>query len=430
VQGYDNDDSDDEWEEHIAAESRQYDVPENCPRYDERDGEVDVAGVVEDHFNMYDAARTAAMEESAVEAPELPRAAAGCQGQDFRVELPPTPAYENPDEANYMFLREEAMIPLFNRSCLSSLSATMLIMNCCRTHNVPSIFVSELLSLLGNSVLPQPNTLPTTEHVASTRLANLGLPYDSIHVCPNNCTLFRKENADLDACPKSNAPRMKRVGQSWVPFKVLRHFPIIPRIQRMFGSVAQAKEMVWYSLHLSTDGRVRHCADSLQWKDADRKNPGFAAGGRNVRLVLATDGMNPHSEKRSTYSVWPVEILNYNIAPWLATKPYWMMLSLIIPGPKAVSEQKFDVFLQPLLDELLELWNPGVQTKDAARQHNEEFFVLRAMLLFTIHDFPGYGLVAGCTTKGAKGCPICGKNTKTQILKKKYLWPCTSEVAR
>jgi hypothetical protein len=124
--------------------------------------------------------------------------------------------------------------------------------------------------------------------------------------------------------------------------------------------------------------------------------------------------MNPHSEKQSTYSVWPVEILNYNIAPWLATKPYWMMLSLIIPGPKAVSEQKFDVFLQPLLDELLELWNPGVQTKDAARQHNEEFFVLRAMLLFTIHDFPGYGLVAGCTTKGAKRCPICGKNTKTR----------------
>jgi len=28
--------------------------------------------------------------------------------------------------------------------------------------------------------------------------------------------------------------------------------------------------------------------------------------------------------------------------------------------------------------------------------------------MWTIHDFPVYGLVMGCVTEGYKGCPICG----------------------
>lgn len=38
-------------------------------------------------------------------------------------------------------------------------------------------------------------------------------------------------------------------------------------------------------------------------------------------------------------------------------------------------------------------------------------FNMRVILLWTMHDFPTYGVVAGCVTKGYKGCPICGPNT-------------------
>lgn len=46
--------------------------------------------------------------------------------------------------------------------------------------------------------------------------------------------------------------------------------------------------------------------------------------------------------------------------------PY-MFLALIIPGldnPKG----KFDVYLQPLIDELQQLWNDGVVTYDASKR--------------------------------------------------------------
>jgi hypothetical protein len=36
---------------------------------------------------------------------------------------------------------------------------------------------------------------------------------------------------------------------------------------------------------------------------------------------------------------------------------------------------------------------------------------MRAVLLWTIHDFPAYGIVAGCVIKGYKSCSICGPGT-------------------
>jgi hypothetical protein len=38
------------------------------------------------------------------------------------------------------------------------------------------------------------------------------------------------------------------------------------------------------------------------------------------------------------------------------------ILSLVIPGPSS-PDMDIDVYLQPLIDELLELWNVGVQTR-------------------------------------------------------------------
>ncbi|XP_062105989.1 uncharacterized protein LOC133817472 [Humulus lupulus] len=39
------------------------------------------------------------------------------------------------------------------------------------------------------------------------------------------------------------------------------------------------------------------------------------------------------------------------------------------------------------------------------------------MLLWTINDFPAYGNLAGCATKGKYGCPICGENSNVVWLK-------------
>ena len=87
------------------------------------------------------------------------------------------------------------------------------------------------------------------------------------------------------------------------------------------------------------------------------------------------------------------------------------MLSLIIPRKRSVIGENFDTYLQPLLEELHILWHKGVETEDAARFQGSARFNMKAILLWTMYDFPAYGIVAGCITKGYKGCPKCGENT-------------------
>jgi hypothetical protein len=55
----------------------------------------------------------------------------------------------------------------------------------------------------------------------------------------------------------------------------------------------------------------------------------------------------------------------------------------------------FDVYLEPVIEELEELWK-GVARLDILQPLGRQAFVLRAMLMWTIHDFLGYGLVSGC----------------------------------
>ncbi|XP_061358748.1 uncharacterized protein LOC133302941 [Gastrolobium bilobum] len=82
-------------------------------------------------------------------------------------------------------------------------------------------------------------------------------------------------------------------------------------------------------------------------------------------------------------------------------------MSLLIPGPRAPGND-IDVYLQPLIDELKELWEKGVETYDASVK---ETFQLHASILWTINDFPAYANLSGWSTKGKLACPCCNMDT-------------------
>jgi hypothetical protein len=73
-----------------------------------------------------------------------------------------------------------------------------------------------------------------------------------------------------------------------------------------------------------------------------------------------------------------------------------MLLPLLIPGKEQVKSKNIDVYLQPFIDELQELWQPSVLAWDFSKQPNDQLFNLWAMVIWTIHDYPGYGLLSGC----------------------------------
>ncbi|XP_041009491.1 uncharacterized protein LOC121253553 [Juglans microcarpa x Juglans regia] len=76
----------------------------------------------------------------------------------------------------------------------------------------------------------------------------LGFSYEKIHVCPNDCALFWKENASYNECPKCQASRwIASTSEHWmIPQKVLRYFPLKPHLQRLFMSTKIAQAMRWH----------------------------------------------------------------------------------------------------------------------------------------------------------------------------------------
>jgi hypothetical protein len=86
---------------------------------------------------------------------------------------------------------------------------------------------------------------------------------------------------------------------------------------------------------------------------------------------------------------------------------------MLIPGKNSLGNN-IDVYLQPLIDELKDLWGKGVETWDAKEKKN---FNLRAILLWTINDFPTYVTLSGWSTEGKFACPYCHKDTDFLWLK-------------
>lgn len=155
---------------------------------------------------------------------------------------------------------------------------------------------------------------------------------------------------------------------------------------------------------------MKSVVDGEQWKHIDETYPDFAANPTNLRIGLVGDGVNPYGNNSNKHSVWPFLISIYNLPPWLASKNFFLKLVLLIPGPQAPTAKVIDIYLEPLLGDLLKLWE-GVSAIDMSKPTGHRRFTLRAILLWLVHDFPAYGLLSGQQTKGYKGCPLCGEET-------------------
>ncbi|CAA7046831.1 unnamed protein product [Microthlaspi erraticum] len=117
--------------------------------------------------------------------------------------------------------------------------------------------------------------------------------------------------------------------------------------------------------------------------------------------------------QNTNHSTWPVLLVNYNTPPTMCMKAENIMLTLLIPGP-TVPGNNVDVYLAPLIDDLKDLWAEGIEVYDSFAKEN---FTLRAMLLWSISDYPDLGTLSGCKVKGKQACNVCGKDTPSRWLK-------------
>ncbi|XP_075092458.1 uncharacterized protein LOC142172685 [Nicotiana tabacum] len=164
-------------------------------------------------------------------------------------------------------------------------------------HGISNVAFTDLLELL-KEAFPFAQ-LPESFYKATSMIKDLGLHYEKIHACPNDCMLFWNEYVNADTCSVCGSSRWKNVvnvltnKKTKTPAKVLRYFPLKPRLQRIFMCPETAEAMRWHAIERPNDGNIRHPADGDVWKEFDSLHPEFSSDPRNVRLGLSSDGFNP-----------------------------------------------------------------------------------------------------------------------------------------
>nr|CAM59133.1 putative transposase [Antirrhinum majus] len=221
-------------------------------------------------------------------------------------------------------------------------------------------------------------------------MRKLGLGYKTFDVCVNNCFLYygEFESDSWTACPECGESRYEpsEIKKKFIARKKLWYLPLTPRLQRLYMSRNTAEHMTWHTKCRRDNDVMIHPASGEAWKSFDATYPDFAAESRNVRVGICTDGFNPYRNSSTPYSCWPVFVTPYN-------------LHLICACDK---------------NELKMLWDSGVQTYDSHRREN---FLMRVAVMWTISDYPGYGMLSQWSTHGRLSCPYCMENTKSFQLK-------------
>lgn len=178
-----------------------------------------------------------------------------CDGESIGIE----PQEPNEDAKKFYRLLEEVKQPLYpDCEKYSSLSFIVELMHikCISTWSNNSF--NMLLKLLKDA-FPMCKTLPTSNYEAKKIVDNLGLHYERIDVCKNDCMIYYKENLEATHCPVCGLSRWKsnkgdKGNHKKISWKVLRYFPLKPRLQRLFMSTKTAEEMRWHHDKRVNDG--------------------------------------------------------------------------------------------------------------------------------------------------------------------------------
>ncbi|XP_010508146.1 PREDICTED: uncharacterized protein LOC104784773 [Camelina sativa] len=330
-------------------------------------------------------------------------------------------SYQNVEEPvlnhskKFYDLLEGAKNPLYDgcHEGHSQLSLAARVMQNKADYNMSEKLVDSVCEIL-TDYLPEGNQATGSHYETEKLMRNLGLPYHTIDVCINNCMIYWKDDEKEDKCLFCGAQRWKpREGRrrTKVPYSRMWYLPIADRLKRMYQSHKTAAAMRWHAEHQTKEGEMNHPSDAAEWRYFQEQHPRFAEEPRNVYLGLCTDGFNPFGMSRN-HSLWPVILTPYNLPPGMCMNTEYLFLTILNSGPNH-PRASLDIFLQPLIEELKELWSTGVDAYDVSLSQN---FNLKAALMWTISDFPAYGMLSGWTTHGKLSCPVCMDDTKSFYL--------------
>jgi hypothetical protein len=156
----------------------------------------------------------------------------------------------------------------------------------------------------------------------------LGMEYEKIDACEDNCMIFYKEHKDemkFLKCGKSRFIQDVNKDGEKVMMKVahmkVRYIPLTPRMKQLFLSKKTARHMRWRKEGvLENDQVMVYPFDSEAWKALDDFDTYFARDAQNVCIGLTMDGFSSYNMSAVSYSCWPIFAIPYNLPPSLCMK--------------------------------------------------------------------------------------------------------------
>ena len=183
---------------------------------------------------------------------------------------------------------------------------------------------------------------------------------------------------------------------------------LIPWLVRSYKSPKITRLLKWAHLNKSTDGKMHGVHDSPTWRAIDIKFPLFGKGFRNIYMALLAYGFNSFSSFLCQWSIQPVFVFIYNLLPWMTTKWLFVIPILLIPGKHSANGGNIEVYMKPVTNQLKKLWWPGVWADDhSIPAELIRRFRRRGCLMWTINNWPKYGLLSGMAHAGYAGCRPC-----------------------
>ena len=123
-------------------------------------------------------------------------------------------------------------------------------------------------------MLPKENTLPKSYYQVKKILCLMGMKYQKIHACPNDCILYKCEFEEMKNFPTCWVSWYKLKDddecssnentKKGPPTKVLWYLPIILRFKRLFSNTDDAKDLKWHADGRNYEGMLCHLADLSQ----------------------------------------------------------------------------------------------------------------------------------------------------------------------
>ena len=271
----------------------------------------------------------------------------------------------------------------------------------------PSISKSALSSLLSHehfNVLPSGNNLPSTYEQAYNFIKPELLPTVCYHACPNDCVLFRAteryDYSKLKNCPKCKKERFAANGQ---PLRRFIYYPVGPRWRRLYECEATSELLQSHAVRPNQCGVMSDVYDAPCWKVAYAKDGYFQGDPHGLSVQLSTDGVNPFSANKISYSMWPIMLTVLNWPKTCRNHFENIMLVGVIPANGKEEPKSVDPYIEVLVDELMQL--SGTTFYDA---YKEEKFTFRVRLHNYVLDYPGLNKVFCSTGAGAlQGCMWC-----------------------